>query len=102
MNLNVQPANTTEMLALTGDNSLLESGKEPVERFPWLKCTITLDLPIVRFTIGDLLELRVGTVVESSCKATSDVPVRVNGTLIAWTEFEVIGNTLAVRITELA
>jgi flagellar motor switch/type III secretory pathway protein FliN len=102
MSSNVQTANTTGMIALTGDPSLLEAAKEPTERFPWLKCTITLDLPVVHFTIGDLLELHAGTIVESACKATSDVPVRINGTLIGWTEFEVIGNTLAVRITELA
>lgn len=87
------------MLALPADDT---QKREPTERFPWLKCTITLDLPVTRFTVHSLLELRTGTVVETSCKATSDVPVRVNGSLIGWTEFEVIGNNLAVRITELA
>jgi flagellar motor switch/type III secretory pathway protein FliN len=87
------------MLALPAEDS---PAREPTERFPWLKCTITLDLPVTRFTVRSLLELRTGAVVETACKATSDVPVRVNGTLIGWTEFEVIGNTLAVRITELA
>jgi flagellar motor switch/type III secretory pathway protein FliN len=96
------PASMTEMIAFPNDSSLPQSLMEPTERFPWLKCTITLDLPVVGFTIRGLLELRTGAIVETSCKATSDVPVRVNGTLIGWTEFEVIGNTLAVRITELA
>lgn len=73
-----------------------------MEKFPWLKGTITLELPVTYFTIRDLLELRVGSVVETVCKSTSDVPLRVNGTLIGWTEFEVIVNTLAARITELA
>ena len=102
MSARAQPAPSTEMMALDGDCSLVEPVKQPTELFPWLKCKITLELPVVGFTIHDLLELRVGTVVETSCKATSDVPFRVNGTLIGWTEFEVIGNTLAARITELA
>lgn len=76
--------------------------KEPTEMFPWLECEICLKLPVKGFTIRDLLDLRVGTVLETACKATSDVPMRVNESLIGWTEFEVIGNTLAVRITELA
>jgi flagellar motor switch/type III secretory pathway protein FliN len=31
-----------------------------------------------------------------------DVPLRVNGNVIGWSEFEVVGDTLAVRLTELA
>ncbi len=102
MSANPNPATGTAMFALPGDSSLPPMSQEPTERFPWLKCNITLDLPVVDFTIRSLLELRAGAIVETACKATSDVPVRVNGTLIGWTEFEVIGNNLAVRITELA
>jgi flagellar motor switch/type III secretory pathway protein FliN len=100
MSAQAQPAPSTEMIALQGD--VAAPGKHPTEVFPWLKCTISLEIPVVRFTVHDLLEMRVGTILETSSKATSDVPVRVNGKLIGWTEFEVIGNTLAVRITELA
>jgi flagellar motor switch/type III secretory pathway protein FliN len=102
MSANPNPVSVKEMCALPGERSMTDPSREPTDRFPWLKCNITLDLPVVRFTIRDLLNLGTGTVVETSCKATSDVPVRVNGTLIGWTEFEVIGNNLAVRITELA
>jgi flagellar motor switch/type III secretory pathway protein FliN len=56
----------------------------------------------VRFTIGDLLKLSKGAIVESGCHHTSDVPLRVNQVLIGWTEFEVVGERLAVRITELS
>jgi flagellar motor switch/type III secretory pathway protein FliN len=69
---------------------------------PWLPCALSLEVPIVGFTIGDLLMLAKGSVVESSCHHTSDVPLRVNQMLIGWTEFEVIGDRLAVRITEQA
>ena len=102
MNIQHQASHQREMIALPGDCSVEQSAKQPTEQFPWLKCVITLELPIVRFKVRDLLDLAVGTIVETPCKATSDVPVRVNGTLIGWTEFEVIGNRLAVRITELA
>lgn len=102
MSANAQLATVNEMIALAGHDGLQMPAKEPTQMFPWLKCTITLVLPVVGFTVRDLLQLRTGKILETSCKATSDVPVRVNGTLIGWTEFEVIGNTLAVRITELA
>lgn len=72
------------------------------ERIGWLPCQLSLDIPIVNFSVGDLLRLGKDSIVETACLSTSDVPLRANGLLIAWTEFEVIGNRLAVRLTELA
>ena len=73
-----------------------------LDSVPWLPCTLTLDIPVVRFTIGDLLALKKGSIVETACHHTSDVPLRVNQVLIGWTEFDVVGDRLAVRITEQA
>jgi flagellar motor switch/type III secretory pathway protein FliN len=89
--------NSTDPLtdSSAGDKDLLDT-------MPWLPCTLSLDLPIVRFTIGDLLTLNKGSIVETACHHTSDVPLRVNQLLIGWTEFEVIGDRLAVRITDQA
>ena len=79
-----------------------ETVKDPVEQFGWLPCQLSLEVPVVKFTVGDLLRLSKDSIVETACLSTSDIPLRANGLLIAWTEFEVIGNRLAVRITELA
>jgi len=76
--------------------------KDPCEQFAWLPCQLSLEVAVSRFTVGDLLRLNKGSIVETACAYTSDVPLRANGLLIGWTEFEVIGNRLAVRITELA
>ena len=73
-----------------------------LETMPWLPCTLTLELPVTRFTITDLLKLGPGSIVETACHPTSDVPLRVNQLLIGWTEFDVIDERLAVRITEKA
>jgi flagellar motor switch/type III secretory pathway protein FliN len=73
---------------------------DPLDSVSWLPCTVTLELPVVRFTIADLLSLKEGSIVETACHHTSDVPLRVNQLLIGWTEFEVVGDRLAVRITE--
>lgn len=75
---------------------------DPAEVVPWLDCEIALDIPVARFTVRDLLNLRKGSIVETECHHTRDIPLSVNGKLVGWTEFEVIGNHLAVRITELA
>lgn len=73
-----------------------------LDSIPWFPCTVTLEIPVVSFTIGDLLALSPGSIVQSACHHTSDVPLRVNGVLVGWTEFDVVGEHLAVRITEQA
>jgi len=82
--------------------SKVEARKDPVADFGWLPCRLSLEIPIVKFTVGDLLRLRKESIVETACPSTGDIPFRVNGLLVGWAEFEVIGNRLAVRITELA
>lgn len=92
---NPEPLQAGPAAAKPNSSDLLDS-------MPWLPCTLALEIPVVRFTIGDLLALSTGSVVETGCHHTSDVPLRVNRLLIGWTEFEVIDDRLAVRITDLA
>jgi flagellar motor switch/type III secretory pathway protein FliN len=76
--------------------------RDLLDTVPWLPCRLSLEIPVVRFTIGDLLTLANGSVVETAYHHTSDIPLRVNQLLLGWTEFDVIGDHLAVRITERA
>ncbi len=81
------------------DDGLRE--REPVELLPWLPCTLALEVPVVKFTVGTLLGMSVGTLIETAWHQSTDIPLRVNGLLMAWTEFEVVGERLAARITDL-
>lgn len=76
--------------------------KTLAEALPWLPLTLTIEIPVPDFTVEDLLNLRVGSIVKTRYESTSDVPMQVNGKLIAWAKFEVNGDRLASRITELA
>lgn len=67
-----------------------------------LPCVLSVDVPLRRFTVRDLLLLERNTVLESSKPTGADVPVVVNSQVIGWAEFEAMGQRLAVRITELA
>jgi flagellar motor switch/type III secretory pathway protein FliN len=78
------------------------AAQDPMDEFSWLPCQLSVEIPVSRFTVGDLLNLKKGSIVETGCHHASDVPLRANGLLIGWTEFEVIGTHLTVRITELA
>jgi len=91
-------ANTTKGLQLVEKTA----ERDPSEILPWLPCTLALDLPVVRFTVGDLLSLACGSIVETAYHQSSDLPLRVNGQLVGWTEIEVVGDRLAVRLTDLS
>lgn len=75
---------------------------EKFDLLPWLPCTLALDIPVVKFTVADLLNLRPDAIVETAYHQSSDLPLRVNGQLVGWTEFEVVGERLAVRLTDLS
>lgn len=67
-----------------------------------LPCQITVDLSLPGFTVSDFLGLRAGSVVSTQWAVARDLPVRVNGTVMAWGELEAAGKRLAVRLMELA
>jgi len=75
--------------------------RDPVKLMPWLPCRMSLDVTAPNFTVGDLLRLRVGSIVETRWPYVSDVPLSVNGKRVGWAKFEVMGERLAARITEL-
>jgi flagellar motor switch/type III secretory pathway protein FliN len=78
------------------------SERDPGEPLPWLPCTLALEIPVIKFTVGALLNLAKGSIVETAYHQSSDLPLSVNGQLVGWTEFEVVGDRLAVRLTELS
>jgi len=66
-----------------------------------LPCQLSVDVPLPGFTVADALQLRPGSVINSQWQIGTDIPLRLNGELIARGEFELVGNHLAVRLTEL-
>jgi flagellar motor switch/type III secretory pathway protein FliN len=66
-----------------------------------LPCSLTVDVPLPGFTVADVLRLKRSSVINSHWRVGTDIPLRLNGELIASGEFEVVGNNLAVRLTEL-
>lgn len=92
---------------MTPNAALPPAETAPAPADPWGDCvqlpaTVTVDLWIQRFTVQDLLGLRPRAVINTRWQKGQDVPLRVNGQLIGWAEFEVAGDRLAVRITRLA
>ena len=70
--------------------------------FQNLSCQLSLEIPVPGFTIATLLRLSANDVINTRWLQGSDVPLHVNGKLIGWTEFEVIDDHLAARLTQIA
>jgi flagellar motor switch protein FliN/FliY len=81
------------------DALLVEAERDT--RLDRLPMQVDILLKLHSFRVQDLLSMEKGTVVETVHEHTQDVPVRCGGALLMWSEFEVLDQTLAVRITRL-
>lgn len=70
----------------------------PVSRLP---VELDVAVPVPEFRVRHLLALEPGNVIESQWSYGNDVPLASGDVQLAWSEFEVIDNQLAVRVTRL-
>ena len=74
---------------------------------PWtavanLSASVTMELDVPQFTVTELMKLGPGSVLSTTWPTNRDLPLRVNGRLLGWAEFEITGNNVGVRVTEFA
>ena len=67
-----------------------------------LKVSLRAAVALNRFRVRDLLALKEGQVFESLSPNSDDVVVMVGQMQLGWSEFEVMEQRLAVRLTRLA
>jgi len=66
-----------------------------------LPCHLYVELEVAHFTVRDLLDLHADSVVDTQRREGANVPVKVNGVMVGWAEFDVIEDRLSVRLTEM-
>jgi flagellar motor switch protein FliN/FliY len=97
---------TTAITALPARETATEESlpEEPAgdPRLDRLPMQVDVVIRVHSFRVQDLLSMEKGTVVETIHEHTQDVPVRCGGALLLWSEFEVLDQRLAVRVTRLA
>ena len=89
---------------LPGETSSAQGPPPPAVRWRqlgWLPCKLSLELPVAHFTVRELLRLMPGNIVPTDWSRGAEIPLRANGQLIGWAEFEPVGDHIGVRITEL-
>lgn len=62
---------------------------------------IDVAIPIHSFQVRKLLALATGQIIATRWVEGEDMPLGARGAQLAWTEFEVVDQKLAVRITRL-
>lgn len=66
-----------------------------------LDLLLAVEVPLIRFKVQDLLRLAPGQVFESAFSDMEDVPLRLGDIQLGWTEFEVVDQKIALRLTRL-
>jgi hypothetical protein len=67
-----------------------------------LSVELEVGVPVHDFRVRNLLALEPGVLVASHWSHGEDLPLAARDVQLAWTEFEVVVNTLAARITRIA
>lgn len=81
---------------------------ERIEEHPhWLALSrlpvvLTARIPLSAFKVRDLLQLQQGQMIHSDWSTTEDIPVKIGRVQLAWSEFEVVEESMAMRLTRLA
>ena len=92
------------------EQALVPSPPQPEEddlpelRAPYDRLPVELEVavPAREFRVRNLLALETGQVIETRWTHDEDLPLAAGNVQLAWSEFEVVGAQLAVRITRLA
>ena len=67
-----------------------------------LPLKLNVAVPLPGFRVRDLLALRGGQTVGTLWKISEDVPVKIGLVQFGWSEFEIVEQRMAVRLTRLS
>ena len=91
-------------MASTDNNSaddLSDGGGQNLKRLENIQVQLTVEVGGTKISIGDLMKLNDGSVVELERLAGEHLDILVNGTLLARGEVGLVGERLGIRFTEI-
>ncbi len=94
--------------ALVRDAPRRRIGMAGIEEHPYwavlarIPLRLTAEIPLPRFKVKDLLGLKTGQLVMSAWGTADAVPLTIGGRQVCWSEFDAVGQRMAVRVTRLA
>jgi flagellar motor switch protein FliN/FliY len=91
-------------MASTDNNSaddLSDAAGQNLKRLENIQVQLTVEVGGTKISIGDLMKLNDGSVVELERLAGEHLDILVNGTLLARGEVVLVGERLGIRFTEI-
>src|ERR1700758_1546095 len=67
---------------------------DPLARAHVLPCRLVLETPVINFTVGTLMRLEPGSVVETAAQHNEDLLLHVNGQVVGTVKFDVTRDRL--------
>lgn len=67
-----------------------------------LPCRLVLEAAVINFTVDTLMNLKLGSIVETAAQHNEDLLLLVNGQVLGAAKFDVTREKLAVRLTGVA
>ena len=92
----------TGMLELPQNHAAPTDTVDPLKQALMLPCRLVLEAPVIDFTVGKLLTLEAGAIVETAAQHNEDLLLHVNGQPVGTVKFDVTREKLAVRLTGIA
>ncbi len=66
-----------------------------------LPVQLDVRIPVPSFQVRELLSLEKGRVIETTWAHSEDLPLWAGGVQLVWSEFEIVGQKLGIRVTRL-
>jgi flagellar motor switch/type III secretory pathway protein FliN len=82
-------------------STALPAEHDPFAAFQHIPTAVTVEIAVVGLTVRDLFRLEIGSIVTTAQPSGANVPVHAARALVAWGEFQVFSDKLAVRLAEL-
>ncbi len=82
-------------------SEITESTSSNLKRLENIEVQLTVEVGGTKISIGDLMKLNDGSVVELERLAGEHLDILVNGTLLARGEVVLVGERLGIRFTEI-
>ena len=89
-------------LELARPQAVAIEAADPLLRAHFMPCRLVLETPVINFTVGTLMRLEPGSVVETAAQHNEDLFLHVNGQVVGTVKFDVTRDRLAVRLTGVA
>jgi flagellar motor switch/type III secretory pathway protein FliN len=90
---------TASPLPVVPPTEVADDAWREARHFP---CRLSAHIPVHGFTMGDLMRIEVGSIVDSGMAIEADLDVSVNGSQVGCGKLDLTEEKLAVRLTELA